>query len=226
MRKVFSCCTSAAAIIATLAPAAAIAQSTPAGDTQTDPAFQQQSGTQVGGVANDQTNINADGSPVTPEEAADGDVVVTGSRIRLPNIQNLEPTIGINQRYLQDRGLTNVADALNEIPGIRGSITPAGAQGSFGQGVNFVNVFGLGSNRTLTLVNGRRYVSSNVNTIFNQGSQGTQVDVNVIPTLLVSNIDVVSIGGAPVYGSDAIAGTINYILDTRLKACAPRSRAA
>lgn len=217
MRKLLLCRASAAAIVVSIIPAAAMAQGTVSGSEQVDPALAQQSGTQVGGTAGVQGGVNADGSPVTPEAAADDEVVVTGSRIRLPNIQNIEPTIGINQRYLQDRGLTNVADALNEIPGIRGSITPAGAQGSFGQGVNFVNTFGLGSNRTLTLVNGRRYVSSNVNTIFNQGGQGTQVDVNVIPTLLVSNIDVVSIGGAPIYGSDAIAGTINYILDTRLK---------
>jgi len=208
---------SASALAGTLLiNATAWAQTVPVDGMSTDPALRQQSGTQVGGTAAN-AEINADGSPTTPAEAADGDIVVTGSRIRLPNIQNIEPTIGLNQRYLQDRGLTNVADALNEIPGIRNSITPAGAQGSFGQGVNFINTFGLGSNRTLTLVNGRRYVSSNVSTIFNQGQQGTQVDVNVIPALLINNIDVVSIGGAPIYGSDAIAGTVNYILDTRLK---------
>lgn len=147
----------------------------------------------------------------------DAEIVVTGSRIRLPNVGSPQPITTLNQTYLTDRGLTNIADALNELPGVRGSVVPAGAQGSFGQGVNFINVFGLGSNRTLTLVNGRRYVSSNVNTIFNQGSAGVQVDVNVIPTLLVSSVDIISTGGAPVYGSDAIAGTVNYHLDSRLK---------
>ncbi|WP_249403447.1 TonB-dependent receptor domain-containing protein [Sphingomonas sp. CFBP 8765] len=213
MQKALFYRASITAIVAAIMPTAGLAQTAPVGGTQDDPALEQSSGTQVGST----TEVNADGSPITANEAANNDIVITGSRIRLPNIQNLEPTIGINQRYLQDRGITNVADALNEIPGIRGSITPAGAQGSFGQGVNFVNTFGLGSNRTLTLVNGRRYVSSNVSSIFNQGSQGTQVDVNVIPTLLISNVDFVSIGGAPLYGSDAIAGTINYTLDTRLK---------
>jgi len=156
-----------------------------------------------------------------PTEAANDEdsdnIVVTGSRIRLKNITGFSPTTTVTQAYLLDRGLTNVADALNEIPGIRGSVTPNGAQGAFGQGVNFINTLGLGSNRTLTLVNGRRFVSSNVNTIFNQAGAGVQVDVNVIPTLLINEVEFLSIAGAPIYGSDAIAGTVNYKLNTRLK---------
>ncbi|HEX8643502.1 MAG TPA: TonB-dependent receptor [Allosphingosinicella sp.] len=150
---------------------------------------------------------DADGS-----EAQGGTITVTGSRIRLPNLESFEPTTTLDSRQVRERNFQNVADALNELPGFRGSVTPAGAQGSFGQGVNFVNNYGLGSNRTLTLVNGRRFVSSNVASLFNQGSQGTQVDLNVIPTILLDRIDTVSTGGAPVYGSDAIAGTVNIIL--------------
>lgn len=145
------------------------------------------------------------------------DVVVTGSRIRSPNLDSLPPTVTIGRQYIEERNLTNVADVLNELPGFRGSVTPNGAQGSFGQGVNFVNGYGLGSNRTLVLVNGRRFVTSNVATLFNQGSAGTQVDLNVINSLLTDRVDVVSIGGAPIYGSDAIAGTVNIILKDRYK---------
>ena len=149
---------------------------------------------------------NADGSPL------DQGIVVTGSRIRLPNLVSKEPTVTVTSDYIADRGLTNVADALNEIPGFRGSVTPNGSQATFGQGVNFINTYGLGSNRTLTLLNGRRVVSSNVTTIFGNASPGTQVDLNTIPVILVDRIDRVSIGGAPVYGTDAIAGTVNIIL--------------
>lgn len=149
---------------------------------------------------------DADGS-----EADEQAIVVTGTRIRLPNLESLEPTVTLDSRALRERNFTNVADALNELPGNRGSVTPAGGQG-FGQGTNFVNNFGIGSNRTLTLVNGRRFVSSNVATIFTNAGAGTQVDLNVIPAILVDRIDTVSVGGAPVYGSDAIAGTINVIL--------------
>ena len=104
---------------------------------------------------------------------------------------------------------------MNTLPGIRGSVTPAGAQGSFGQGVNFVNIGNLGSNRTLTLINGRRFVTSNPNTLFGQGSAGTQVDVNTIQSILLDHTEITSIKGATVYGSDAIGGTVNYILRDR-----------
>ena len=150
-------------------------------------------------------------SATAAQEEGDA-IIVTGSRIRLPNYTSAEPIVSVNAQYLEDRGITNVADALNEVPGFRGSVTPAGAQGSFGQGVNFINTYGLGSNRTLTLLNGRRVVSSNVTTIFGNASPGTQVDLNTIPVILIDRVDRVSIGGAPVYGTDAIAGTVNIIL--------------
>lgn len=156
-------------------------------------------------------------APRAPGRNADGSdseqsIVVTGSRIRTPNLESAEPVTTLDSRQVRERNFTNAADALNELPGFRGSVTPAGAQGSFGQGVNFVNNYGLGSNRTLTLINGRRFVTSNVVTLFNQGSQGTQVDLNVVPVILLDRIDTISIGGSPVYGSDAISGTVNVIL--------------
>ena len=123
--------------------------------------------------------------------------------------------VTLDDEYIEDRNLTNVADALNELPIYQGSVTPAGAQGSFGQGVNFVNTFGLGSNRTLTLINGRRFVNSNPPTIFNNASAGTQVDLNVVPAVLIDRVETVAVGGAPIYGSDAIGATTNVLLKTR-----------
>jgi len=175
-----------------------------------------QPGTGTGPVeeqnASGQPTRNADGSVARQET-----ITVTGTRIKMPNLQSLEPTTTVDRRQIDERNFANAADALNELPGFRGSVTPAGAQGSFGQGVNFVNNYGLGSNRTLALVNGRRYVSSNVATLFNQGSAGTQVDLNVVPTILIDRIDTLSVGGAPVYGSDAISGTVNIIERTQFK---------
>lgn len=199
--------------------AAAPVQTAPAVQNDTSSPADDRNGT---AIIPDSEGLNADGTPRTtrdrsPESDDGEEITVTGSRIRLPNVENLQPTRTVTREYIQDRGITNVADAINELPGIRGSITPNAAQGSFGQGVNFINQYGLGSNRTLTLVNGRRVVSSNVTTIFNQGSAGTQVDVNVVPSLLTERVENVSIGGATVYGSDAIAGTTNIILNSRLK---------
>jgi outer membrane receptor protein involved in Fe transport len=150
---------------------------------------------------------------IVDEDEDDNVIRVTGTRIQLPNLEPFEPTTSIDQSYISDRNFINVADALNDLPQIRGSVTPDGAQAGFGQGVNFINNFGLGSNRTLTLVNGRRVVSSNVPNPFSAGGPGVQVDLNIIPAALVKRIDNVSTAGAPIYGSDAIAGTINVILD-------------
>jgi outer membrane receptor protein involved in Fe transport len=151
---------------------------------------------------------------VAAEETAGEDriITVTGSRIRNPSVENLEPTTFIDETYLQDRNFINVADALNDLPLIRNSVTPDGNQGDSGVGANFINIFGLGTQRSLTLINGRRVVSSNSPSNFGLAAPGVQVDLNIIPTALVERIDVVSIGGAPIYGSDAIAGTVNFIL--------------
>lgn len=142
-------------------------------------------------------------------------IMVTGSRIRNPNLTGFAPTTTIDREFIDQRNFINVADAINTLPQIRGSVTPNGGQAAFGQGVNFINNFGLGSNRTLTLINGRRVVSSNPPSLFGPGAAGTQVDANIIPTALVKAVDIASAEGAPVYGSDAIAGTINYILDDK-----------
>ncbi|MGY6518140.1 MAG: TonB-dependent receptor domain-containing protein [Lysobacteraceae bacterium] len=137
---------------------------------------------------------------------------VTGSRIPRAGFDTLEPASSINREYVEIRGLTNIADALNELPSFGVGVTPQGAQSSFGVGLNFVNNFGLGSNRTLTVVNGRRFVSSSTASIFGPGAPGLQVDLNQIPTQLIDRVDSLNIGGAPTYGSDAIAGTVNIIL--------------
>ena len=162
---------------------------------------------------------------VTPKAAAPADdalqeVVVTGSRIARPEFDNLEPTIGIDAKTFDQRGYLDVAAALNELPAF--GVAPSGAantQNGFG-GIaqSFVDLYGLGSQRTLTLVNGRRFVSESSASLFNpnantnNGGNGTQVDLNVIPTKLIDHIDVVSVGGAPIYGADAIAGVVNIIL--------------
>lgn len=146
------------------------------------------------------------------ESGSEDLIVVTGSRIRRAGFDTLEPAVVISQAYLDTRGLTNAADALNELPGFGVGVTPEGGQSGFGVGQNFVNRFGLGSNRTLTTVNGRRFVSSNATTVFGPAAPGVQVDLNVIPSELIERIENLSIGGAPAYGSDAIAGVVNVIL--------------
>ena len=149
----------------------------------------------------------------SPNATTVGELVVTGSRIPRAGFETLEPATVVTAQKLEQRAFANVADALNEMPvfGIPGAAN-VGDQSQYNVGQNFVNFFGLGSQRTLTLVNGRRFVSSNPPTLFGDAGAGLQVDLNNIPVGLVDRIEVVSVGGAPAYGADAIAGTVNIIL--------------
>lgn len=138
-------------------------------------------------------------------------VIVTGSRIRRAGFDTLEPATVITREAIEVRGFTNLADAINEGPSFGIGATPEAGQSSFGVGVNFANQFGLGTARTLTLINGRRVVSSNTPTIFGPAGAGLQVDLNIIPVQWVDRVENLTVGGAPTYGSDAIAGVINII---------------
>ena len=143
------------------------------------------------------------------------EVVITGSRIARPDLDRLQPTTVVGSQAFDERGYTDVGQALQELPafGIQTS-SAVNQQGSFGIGQSFVDLYSLGSQRTLTLVNGRRFVSANTASLNTNGSTGPgqQVDLNVIPTKLIDRVETISVGGAPIYGSDAIAGTVNIIL--------------
>lgn len=151
----------------------------------------------------------ADPGTTAPEDV----IIVTGSRIARTGFDTVQPALVLSSEQIDTRGYTNIGQALSELPafGVPGN-NPVGTQSSFGAGQTFVNFFGLGSQRTLTLVNGRRFVSSNVANLFGPTDAGSQVDLNVIPTALIDRIETVAVGGAPIYGSDAIAGTLNIIL--------------
>jgi iron complex outermembrane recepter protein len=142
------------------------------------------------------------------------EVIVTGSRIRRPGFDTLQAAAVTEREEMERRAYTNVGQALEATPGfMQSDSSPVGlSQGNQSVGQTFVNLFGLGSQRTLTLVNGRRFVSSNSPVGNSSVAPGSQVDLNVIPAGLVERIETVAIGGAPVYGSDAIAGTVNVIL--------------
>lgn len=152
-------------------------------------------------------------TPGAQDSQSNGDVVVTGSRIARPNYDTVEPSVVVTSDSIERRGFETLGEALNELPvfGVPGS-SPVGGQSSFGPGQSFVNFLGLGDQRTLTLVNGNRFVSSNTSSLFGPTGSGSQVDLNLIPTALIDRVEVIAVGGAPIYGSDAVAGTINIIL--------------
>lgn len=145
------------------------------------------------------------------------EVVVTGSRIPRPQFEGTIPGAQITQEQIATRAFNSVLEALNDVPLVGPGASPFGTNG--GQpgslGAAFVDLLDLGTQRTLTLVNGRRFVSGNQGTLFvAANAPGSQVDLNVIPTALIARSDVLTVGGAAAYGSDAIAGVVNLILDT------------
>lgn len=158
------------------------------------------------GQATAQIALEAEAGTQAETTAVD-DIVVTGSRIRRVQTTTTAPVSVIDAEVLSERGFVQVGQALNQITSAAPSAPLASGSGSAaGSGQQFPNLFGLGAGRTLSLVNGRRFVTSS------SGMGDRVVDTNLIPTGLLERVDVVQAGGAAVYGSDAIAGVINYVL--------------
>lgn len=140
------------------------------------------------------------------EESAEGEaIVVTGSRIIRPDLTASVPTAVVSDELIQEAGTGNVQDILADLPSVGQNISRTSTNFSTtGNGVASVNLRNLGSARTLVLVNGRRMVA---------GIPGTSiVDLNTIPTDLIDRVDVVTGGASAAYGSEAIAGVVNFIL--------------
>ncbi|WP_343699022.1 TonB-dependent receptor plug domain-containing protein [Caulobacter sp.] len=154
----------------------------------------------MGGGAQAQTSAAADNSTVS-------EIVVTGSRIPRSNTQTAAPVTVLTQENLEERGAVNVGELLNQVTSNTPVLPISTSQGfPAGDGKQSPNLFNLGAGRTLTLVNGRRMVATS------SGLGDRVVDAGVIPTGLIQRVDIVQGGGASVYGSDAIAGVVNYIL--------------
>ena len=145
-----------------------------------------------------------------PAEEAEEAIVVTGSRIaRDPNIGAPAPILAVTAEELQRAGTSDVVDTLRDIPSLSTSTSSEGSiDGVFSEAVgqSVLNLRGLGSNRTLTLVNGRRHVS---------GVAGEQaVDINSIPSALIERVEVLTGGASSIYGADAVTGVVNFVLKT------------
>ena len=170
------------------------------------PLESQTSPNQVQGLDDGKKALNADGSDQVDTK---GDVVVTGSRIRSANAVSDAPITTVTAAEIFQSGRVSVGDVLNDLPQLR---TTLGSQnsltGSLGlRGINAADLRGLGTVRTLTLVNGRREVAADI--LNNRAI----VDINTFPTDLIDHVDILTGGEASsIYGSDAIAGVINFVL--------------
>lgn len=163
-------------------------------------------GTALGALAIS-TSVHAQADPVsTPSVETSEAILVTGSRVVRDGSKAPTPVTVVGANQLEARAQTNVGEALNELPSFRALITPATQQAQGGNiGARILDLRALGSARTLVLLDGRRFVPST--------QQGT-VDVNLMPTQLIERTEVVTGGASAAYGSDAVAGVVNFILDT------------
>jgi len=149
--------------------------------------------------------IAPNSDPAQQEAQESGDVIVTGSRIARPNLDATAPITSIGIGELTNTGNVVIGDRLNELPALRSTFSQANSIRFIGTaGLNVLDLRGIGTARTLTVVNGRRHVTT---------SPGdSSVDVNTIPTDLIDRIDIVTGGNSAVYGSDAVAGVVNFVL--------------
>ncbi|MFN3814751.1 TonB-dependent receptor domain-containing protein [Brevundimonas sp.] len=148
--------------------------------------------------------MTAVAAPAVAQDATTVDeVVVTGSRIARQDFVSSSPIVTVDAEDFQATGSVTIDSLLNDMPQFVPSINFTSNNPSNGGQAN-LNLRGLGTTRTLVLVNGRRLVPSN--------SSGV-VDVNIIPTALIQNIEVISGGASAAYGGDALAGVANFILN-------------
>jgi outer membrane receptor protein involved in Fe transport len=171
---------------------------------------QADSGTSTQGPATTQA------APTGGEPQSSGsleEISVSGTRIVRDGYQSPTPVSVLGENELQLQAVTSVADALNRMPEFSGSTITNGNGASYGGntgGANSLNLRGLQPTRTLVLIDGERLVGSNFSGFNNDASA---VDINVIPDNLIKRVDVVTGGASAVYGSDALAGVVNFVLD-------------
>ena len=145
-------------------------------------------------------STNANGAPVTNAQ----EIVVTGSRIPQPNLETASPVTTVTSQEVKLSGTTRTEDLINSLPQVfasQGSNVSNGASGTA-----TIDLRGLGSKRNLVLIDGKRLQA---------GDTGNPVaDINFIPNQLIKRVDVLTGGASSVYGADAVAGVVNFIMDT------------
>jgi outer membrane receptor protein involved in Fe transport len=134
------------------------------------------------------------------EAPAEREIVVTGSLIQRPNNTSVSPIISVGETAIKEAGTANLQDALNQVPSFTvGGNAATGGQGTGGRAS--INLHGLGTNRNLVLLDGRRLPVSDIS---------GNVDINILPDAIVSAIDVITGGASAVYGSEAMSGVVNF----------------
>jgi iron complex outermembrane receptor protein len=157
------------------------------------------------------TTLHAQTAPAQPAEATAAplqEVVVTGSRLKTPNETAISPISTVSASDITQTGLTRVEDVLNNLPMVFAGMNSTTSNGA--DGTASLNLRGLGPQRTLVLVNGRRLGPG-------AGDGRNFSDINEIPAALIQRIDILTGGASSVYGADAVAGVVNFVLNTHFE---------
>jgi outer membrane receptor protein involved in Fe transport len=139
--------------------------------------------------------------------ASEQTVTVTGTRIRRVDQETASPVFVMDQAAIESSGVATLGELLMKVPSISGAATNPQVNNGGGTGESNVELRGLGAQRTLVLLNGRR-----INILGNTTTSA--VDINMIPVNAISRVEVLKEGAGAVYGSDAIAGVVNFITRT------------
>jgi len=161
-----------------------------------------------------------DPSPEAQQESADDEdqkideIVVTGSRIQRSNFNTISPVQVLSGSTAREAGLIDAASFLQSTTAATGQQldnTYGGFVTDNGPGGQQVNLRGLGANRTLIMINGRRLSSAGI------GGAPVSPDISLIPRGIIDRLEVVLDGASSLYGSDAVAGAVNVILKTDVR---------
>ena len=156
----------------------------------------------------DAVEVKQNQTTIEQEEEKVEKIVVTGSRIKRDSFSVATPLVTMNKDAIADTGLGSLSEILvDNIPSINASISNTTSQSSVAStGISSISLRGLGSDRTLTLIDGRRVVSNSYS--------GNVVSLSTIPSGMVQRIEVISGGASATYGADAVAGVVNIITQT------------
>lgn len=156
-------------------------------------------------VAVTATALPSHASETTPAVAELDRVSVTGSRITRAGFVTPSPVTSISAEEIRASGATNIGELITRLPSLRPTYTLGNSTRSIGTaGIGLLDLRGMGTARTLVLVNGRRHVGA--------VSGSASVDVNTLPVEWVERIEIITGGASAIYGADAVAGVVNYIL--------------
>jgi iron complex outermembrane receptor protein len=152
--------------------------------------------------------------PAMAQEANQGDsqiqrVEITGSSIKRIAKEGSLPVQTLNRAEIESTGASSVTELLQKLPVMQGFTEAGTSVGGEGGGISTASIHGVGSNRTLVLLNGRRLATHGLQTLTGNNAA---IDLNTIPLAAIERVEILTDGASALYGSDAIAGVVNFIL--------------